>query len=336
MATLDRGIQVPDLLSKLVKGHPAWMPEFLSTVPDGLVSGDVYRSPTVHINAVRNPVLRAYYGKYAPGNEGLSATADDSTTANIWHLSHAPEQIRWMSDNWANYQLLAKKVEASMRSFRQGIGRSIAWGITPKVSTSNFQLKAGRFARATGGNTREDILHGSTPAVKAVQRGDILGMARRFQNECFTMDGATMLIPASIFQSLYTADAELRQAYAYGSATIPSGTVPKIFGFNVYIVPDTYLFAERSGSGNGTTYTLEPPENQLSPNNTRTATANSRPITLFYLSSYVTKSVGAPKFHMQGQDSRAFGSSYSAEIASVASPALDSGVGVFAMVHDNQ
>jgi len=182
---------------------------------------------------------------------------------------------------------------------------------------------ASRQVRTTGSADGLVLAGGATGTRKAITLNDIASARAILDNDNVQMDGRVLLMTSAEYNSHFLAIANVQQAYAYGSPTLPSGVVNKVFGFDIMLRPNVLVYDNtgtpviKAVSADGTV--------------TTTATTDNAACIAFH-PKYVATALGSITSYYKENDPTFYGSVFSAEIMHGASKLRTDQKGIVAII----
>jgi len=226
-----------------------------------------------------------------------------------------PILISDLEINYLSYDKRLSVLGQHQRKLEDVIGNFTAYAIAP---TSNS-----RIVRTTGAASTSALSSGATGSRSAITLSNIASLRNILDNDNVPAEGRYLLMPSSIYNTQFISIPEITQAQAYGSATLPSGVVAQIYGFNVVVRPNVVSYST------GATPTLLglTDAGQLS-----ATTVNDNLAIIAYHPEFLSNAIGSIKVYEQIDAPLNYGSLFSMGVFHGASKQYSTGIGTAVLV----
>ncbi len=245
----------------------------------------------------------------------ITERTDTELTYNLNEYTADPILIR----NIDELQLSYSKRMSVLSQYNDVLGDTIANNTLYAWAPSG----ASRLIRTTGTATAGVLAPGATGNRNALTLADIAAAKAKLDAENVPADGRVMIIPADIYNTNLLAIPNIIQYFQNGTAVLPNGNVPKLFGFEI-IVRSSVLVYDNSAT---------PVIKTIGDNGVPTTTATSDNLAiLFYHPKFVAKAMGGIEVFYDEDKPEFFGSLFSALVMHGATKMRTSQIGVGAIV----
>jgi hypothetical protein len=184
---------------------------------------------------------------------------------------------------------------------------------------------ATRQVRTSGTADGNALSTGATGTRKAITLADIAKLRAILDKDNVSSEGRILLLPSDMYNGQLLAINNIQSALVYGSATLPSGVVNRIFGFDIMIRPNTLVY------DNSATPVIKSINDE---GNVATTATTDNLAALAFIPSYLTHALGDIKVFYDEDKPEYYGSMFSALVMHGASKMRADQKGVVALVQE--
>lgn len=249
----------------------------------------------------------------------ITQRLDADITYNMSDYTTDPILLSDVEAMQLSYDKRASILKQHTESLSEVIGNQTLYAWAPANSVSGVT----RIVRTTGAASTGALASGATGSRSAVTLSDISRAKAILDNDKISPSGRILLVPASIYNAQLLDITEIKQAQMYGSATLPSGVVAQIYGFDIMVRPDVVVYAT------GATPVIKSVDG--SGNVLATNTTDNLGILAFH-PDYVSVAKGATKVYIEENKATYYGSLFSALVVHGASKLRADSKGICAIV----
>jgi len=242
----------------------------------------------------------------------------------------ADSELTYSLNEYTSDPILLTKIEELQISYskRQSVLANTISTLSEAVANQSLYAwapsGAGRILRTSGSAVGTALAPGASGTRKAITLDDIAALKAKLDNDKgVPQDGRILLMPSDIYNTQFLAISEVKQAYAWGQANLPSGVVGRVMGFEIMLRPNTLVY-DNTGT---------PVIKSISDDGTVATTATSDNLgILAYHPRFVAHALGEIQVFSDEDKPEYYGSIFSSLVMHGASKLRTDQVGVAALV----
>lgn len=247
---------------------------------------------------------------------------DQDLTFNLNEYSVAPVFIQFSEELEINYNKRESILYNMVEVLRQTIGNVTAYNWSPAAVVSGVT----RFVKTTGAYTANALAPSATSVRSGMTLQDIASVKTILDADFVSDNDRFLMIPSAIYNNQLLQISELIELYKFGSATLPTGVINKIYGFNIMTRPQVSTY---TSAATPVLETITGAGYPASPG------ATSNMAALAWHKGSVCSAKGETKVYFSEDRPEYFGSMFSAVVRQGATIIRSDGKGVAVIIQSN-
>lgn len=245
----------------------------------------------------------------------ITQRTDSELTYSLSSYTSEPTLVTNLEELQISYQKRMSVISNTIDTLGDVVSNQTLYAWAPSGAT--------RQVRTTGAASALALAPSATGTRLSIELANISKAKAILDAENIQQDGRILLMPSDIYNTQFLAISNVQSAYAYGTPTLPSGVVNRVFGFDIMLRPAVLVY-DNTGT---------PVIKAISADGTPTSPATTDNMAcLAYHPKYVAHALGAITSFYEEQSPIYYGNIYSAEVMHGASKLRTDQKGVVAII----
>lgn len=164
----------------------------------------------------------------------ITQRTDTDLTYSLNEYTSAPILITNLEELQISYNKRMSVLKNTIETLSDVVSNNTLYAWAPSGAT--------RQVRTTGSADGLALAPTATGTRKAITLADISKAKSILNMDKIPEAGRVLLMPSEIYDNQFLAISNVQAAYAYGTATLPSGVVNRIFGFDIMTRPSVVVY----------------------------------------------------------------------------------------------